>query len=415
PLEAQSLAGIRAAPVPSAEPRQPPRPGRIRAPSRAARARSGVTRRCPTWIAPREGRPPRAPPSHPRGGGARGWGGAAEAALASSRGVSLSPQRRAGPMAEVVDDGDDDEELTDVPAPAPRARPAAVVAADELPVEDVELVAPVDGELCASVGYSNRLEVQCQFVWLCQRHSRCGRFARVRLLWNDDSYWDWWSQCAGERGAISLRPLVRICEGPVPLCVAELPPNCTELAHTSEVVRLTVEAAAELWLQHRVTNPGAVWPQDLLGPPPGAARPSEAPAAGAHPFEDIFGELASSWSLSRACCAAARPSRGAGATWLSEASAPPSASPRPWAQRGATQRGRSSSGHRSPSSCGGSSRTVWTRVSGSAHGRRASCGRPSQRLWRASVSVSVQLAQLPLWRRARVFPADQEYGTHLGA
>ncbi|CAK0855217.1 unnamed protein product, partial [Prorocentrum cordatum] len=132
----------------------------------------------------------------------------------------------------------------------------------QLPVEDVELVALVDGKLYGSVGYSNALEVQCQLVWLCQRHSRCGRLARVRLLWSDDSYWDWWSQCAGERGAISLRPLLHICEGPAPLYEAELPPNCTELVHTSEMARLTVEAAAEL-----------------------------APAAGARPFEDPFGEL----------------------------------------------------------------------------------------------------------------------------
>ncbi|CAK0899459.1 unnamed protein product, partial [Prorocentrum cordatum] len=152
----------------------------------------------------------------------------------------------------VVDDGDDVEELADVPAPGPRARLAAAAGADQLPVEDGELVSPA---------------VQCQSVWLCQRYSRCGRFARVRLLWSDDSYGDCWSQCAGERGAISLRLLLHISEGPVPLCEAELPPNCTELVHTSEVARLTVEAAAELWLQHR------------------------APAAGAHPFEDLFGEL----------------------------------------------------------------------------------------------------------------------------
>ncbi|CAK0851911.1 unnamed protein product [Prorocentrum cordatum] len=183
-------------------------------------------------------------------------------------------------MAEVVDDGDDVEELADLSAPGPRARPAAAAGADQLPVEDVELVALVDGKLHASVGYNNAPEVQCQFVWLCQRHSRCRRLAPVRLLWMGDSYWDWWSQ-----------HLLHICEGPVPLCEAELPSNCTELVHTSEVARLTVEAAAELWLQYRATNPGAVWPQDLLGPPPGAARPAEAPAAGAHPFEDLLGEL----------------------------------------------------------------------------------------------------------------------------
>jgi len=170
-----------------------------------------------------------------------------------------------------------------------------------LPPEDLLETGPpvlVEGQTYFSSGLDEDGDTQCGFVWLAERVA-IGHdvFCRPRFLFSDDPYWDWWAASVGERGGITRKPLMHVCQAEP--CPVGPPAGCTELVHLVDAKPLGLEEIKEIFASMLGDNPSAVWPADLFGPriagrappAPAARRPAAAvpPGAGPSPLDDLWG------------------------------------------------------------------------------------------------------------------------------
>ncbi|CAK0847855.1 unnamed protein product [Prorocentrum cordatum] len=152
-------------------------------------------------------------------------------------------------------------------------------------------------EIYQSTGFDRAGAEQCSFAWQTLRAPQGPeQFARPRFLFSDDAHWDWWTSFPGVAAAIREGALLHICTEE-PCNVDALPPNCQEVAHVRDALRLDLTTVADVYAQRLEHSPGAIWPADLLGArrggaAAGARRLARAkPAAGGAPapFDALLG------------------------------------------------------------------------------------------------------------------------------
>ncbi|CAK0846241.1 unnamed protein product [Prorocentrum cordatum] len=143
-----------------------------------------------------------------------------------------------------------------------------------VPAEDLRLV---EGQVYSSTGYDAQGDVQCRFTWVALRLSvGVETYARPRFLFSSDPYWDWWALNPGERGAVTARPLVHVCQ--TQPCQVQPPRGCSELVHITDATPVSADELRQVFASFLSDNPDAVWPADLFGPRLAGGVPAEAPA-----------------------------------------------------------------------------------------------------------------------------------------